>query len=326
MPFRPFTLAASPCTLLATTTNAADAVARARDRSGTVLIVAMLKLVAGVLAGATLVSTAHAAEVRLGQVGLSFYAVKGEVARAVLEENGHTVETIEGSHADIYPRLGAGEVDLLAASWLPNGHADLFAEVESSVERLTPLYDDARFFWVVPDYVPEDQVSAIADLADPAVAERMNKTIATLAPSTGLTIGAERMMEEYGLDDAGYELVPGSAEDWVASLRTATQNEEWVVLPLWQPQWLNADFAVRRLDDTRNVYGADDTTWLVAHEDLSEKLDEQTLQHLSNIRLPITAVTEMDRLVNVEGLTPREAAARWMADNADFVAGWRPSD
>ena len=278
------------------------------------------------LGSTMLASIAQAAEVRLGQVGLSFYAVKGEVVRAVLEENGHAVETIEGSHAEIYPQLGRGEVDLLAASWLPNGHADLFAEVEENVERLTPLYENARFFWVVPSYVPADQVSTIADLADPAVAERINDTIATLAPSTGLTIGAERMMKAYGLSDAGYELVPGSAEDWVNALRTATETEAWVVLPLWQPQWLNASFDLRRLEDPNDVYGADDTAWLVAHEGLSAKLDARTLQHLRNIRLPVEAVTEMDRLVNVEGLTPRDAAARWMTDNPDAVASWRPSD
>lgn len=271
-------------------------------------------------------TAAVCAEVRLGQVHLSFYAVTGEVVRAVLEENGHSVETIEGSHAEIYPRLGAGKVDLLAASWLPNGHADLFATVEESVEQLTPLYDAARFYWVVPSHVPEDQVSEIADLTDAAVAERMADTIFTLAPSTGLTIGAERMIKTYHLADAGYELVPGSAENWVNALRTAVENEEWIVLPLWQPQWLNAAFDLRRLDDPRQVYGEDDTAWLIAHEGLADLLDARTRAHLSNIRLPVEAVTEMDRSVNVEGLSPRAAARQWMAENADAVAAWHPSE
>lgn len=277
-----------------------------------------------VLLGATLALPAQAAEVTLGQVSLSFYAVTGEVVRAVLEENGHTVTTVEGSHADIYPRLGAGEVDILAASWLPNGHADLFAEVEDSVERLTPLYGDARFFWVVPAHVPEAEVASIADLARPEVAERMPDTIPTLAPSTGLTIGAERMMTEYDLAAAGYVLVPGAAADWSDALTTAAEDGNWAVVPLWQPHWLNAVLDLRRLDDPRDVYGADDTAWLVAHEGLADLLDLTTLAHLRRIRLPVAAVTEMDRLVNVDGLTPAEAADRWMTDNPDAVAAWRP--
>ena len=265
-----------------------------------------------------------ATEIRLGQVSLSFYAVTGEVVRAVLEENGHTVRTIEGSHAEIYPRLGAGEVDLLAASWLPNGHAELFAEVESSVERLTPLYDGARFFWVVTAGVPKSAVASVGDLAKPEVAERMPKRIPTLDPSTGLTVGAEHMVEAHGLDAAGYELVPGPAADWVGALEDAVAEESWIVLPLWQPQWLNAAYQLRRLDDPKNAYGPDDTAWLVAHEALADELDETTLAHLRAIRLPVPAVTEMDRLVNEDGLTPRAAAARWMGDHPEAVAGWRP--
>lgn len=83
---------------------------------------------------------------------------------------------------------------------------------------------------------------------------------------------------------------------------------------------------MRRLEDPQNVYGPDDTAWLIAHEGLADNLDERTLRHCRSIRLPIEAVTEMDRLVNVEGLTPTEAARRWMDDNADAVARWKPSE
>ena len=61
------------------------------------------------------------APVRLGQIGLSFYAVTAGVVEEVLERLGHRVEITQGSHAQIFPRLGAGEVDLLVAAWLPQG-------------------------------------------------------------------------------------------------------------------------------------------------------------------------------------------------------------
>ncbi len=271
-----------------------------------------------------LAGPALASDVRLGQVSLSFYAVTGEVVRAVLEENGHEVTTIEGSHAEIYPQLGSGEVDLLAASWLPNGHADLFAEVEDSVERLTPFYEDARFFWVVPASVPENSLSRIEDLTDPDVAAQMAKTIQTLGPDTGLTIGAERMMEVYGLPDAGYRLEPGEAAVWSEAIQTASETGTWFVAPLWQPHWLNAVADLRRLEDDENVYGADDTAWLLANRSLRDRLDASTLEHLAAIRLSVDDVTEMDRWVNIDGLTPKEAAARWMANNPEKVASWRP--
>jgi ABC-type proline/glycine betaine transport system substrate-binding protein len=73
------------------------------------------------VAGSALAEDAE--KVRLGQIGLSFYAVTAGVVQEVLERLGHTVEVTTGSHAQIFPRLGAGEVDLLVAAWLPHGHA-----------------------------------------------------------------------------------------------------------------------------------------------------------------------------------------------------------
>ena len=65
----------------------------------------------------------RAGKVVVGQISLSFYAVTGAIVQQVLERLGHTVEIVEGSHGQIFPRLGAGEVDLLVAAWLPYGHA-----------------------------------------------------------------------------------------------------------------------------------------------------------------------------------------------------------
>ncbi|MGF1552955.1 MAG: glycine betaine ABC transporter substrate-binding protein [Paracoccaceae bacterium] len=257
--------------------------------------------------------------VRLGQVGLSFYAVTGGVVQELLEREGYTVETTVGSHAEIFPQLGEGEVDILAATWLPGGHASLYAPVEDVTFRIAPLYEDARFFWVVPGYVPEDAVASIADLAEPDVRERMPDTIVSLPEATGLTTGGRRVMDAYDLDEAGYELVAAPPADWLGAFREAVEAEEWVVFPLWQPQWVNAAFDVRALAEPEGAYGPPDTAWLLGHEGLRDKLDAETLEKLAALRLPVAAVTEMDRLVNVEGMTPREAARAWLADNPDVL-------
>ena len=155
--------------------------------------------------------------IRLGQVGLSFYAVVGGVVQELLEREGYTVEVVEGPHAEIFPRLGAGEVDILAAAWLPGGHAALYEPVQDETFRIAPLYEDARFFWVVPSYVPESAVASIEDLADPDVRARMPERIVSLPEATGLTVGARRVMDAYGLEDAGYTLVAGSPADWLGT-------------------------------------------------------------------------------------------------------------
>ena len=127
----------------------------------------------------------------LAQVSLSFYAVTGAVVHAVLERLGHLVEVREGSHEEIFPLLGDGSVDLLAAVWLPEGHAAYWSKYGSNAREVTTLYDGAHFFWGVPDYVPREKVSSIADLATPEIAATMSRTIQGIGmgePSTSITV------------------------------------------------------------------------------------------------------------------------------------------
>lgn len=253
--------------------------------------------------------------IRLGQVGLSFYAVVGGIAHEVLEQAGYPIEVTTGSHGEIFPKLGAGEVDILAAAWLPDGHAPLYAKVKETTFIVGDLYGDARLYWVVPDYVPADLVRSIDDLKKPEVAYRMDKRILGIGATSGLMVGAAKIRDAYGLDAAGYEVIPGEAKDWIANFKQAVSEQRWLVMPLWQPQWLNAAYKVRALEEHKGIYGKGDTAVLLGHQSLKSKLTPDALDRLSRIKLSIDAVTEMDLWVNVDGLTPREAAKKWLAAN-----------
>jgi glycine betaine/proline transport system substrate-binding protein len=102
----------------------------------------------------------------LGQVSLSFYAVTGAVVHAVLERLGHAVEVRQGPHEEMFPLLCNGSIDLMAAAWLPEGHAAYWSKYGAAAREVATLYDGARFFWGAPDYVPPEQVGSIADLSE----------------------------------------------------------------------------------------------------------------------------------------------------------------
>ena len=238
--------------------------------------------------------------IRLGQVGLSFYAVVGGIVQDVLEKDGYTVEVTAGSHGDIFPKLGAGEVDILAAAWLPDGHAPLYAKVKAATFIIGELYHDARLYWAVPDYVPADLVHSVDDLKKPEVAARMDKRIRGIGATSGLMLGAAKIHEAYGLDTVGYEVIPGEPKDWVDNFKQAVSEERWLVMPLWQPQWINAAYKVRVLEEPKGIYGKGDTAVLLGHETLKSKLSPGTLYRLANIKLSVAAVTQI-----ILGMTPR---------------------
>jgi glycine betaine/proline transport system substrate-binding protein len=130
----------------------------------------------------------------------------------------------------------------------------------------------------------------------------------------------------YNLDEMGYEIVAAPPAEWFGTFREAIQKNEWVIFPLWQPHWANAAYEVRRLNDPKGAYGEPDTAYLLGHRSLRNKLPAAMIGRLSNIRLSIEAVTEMDRMVNVDKLSPRDSARRWMKENADVVRRWSVSD
>ena len=265
---------------------------------------------------------ANAAHITLGHVDLSFYEVTASLVQQVLERLGHNVALKKGSHAQVYPLLGTGEVDLFVAAWLPNAHASYWEQYKDSTLKVVALYDDARLFWAVPDYIPASEVKAVADLGKPEVASRMQKEIRGPGADSGLMIGSKKIVAEYGLEAAGYRLAPGKPADWIANFNENVAAQRWFVMPLWQPQYLNQAHKLRVLDEPKKLLGGADTAWLVAQKDFRSSIDAKTWKALQRMSLSIRAVTELDYLVNVRKLSPRDAARNWMGAHPDTVAYW----
>ena len=61
---------------------------------------------------------------------------------------------------------------------------------------------------------------------------------------------------------------------------------------------------------------------LVAHKSFVASAPKNTVLVLSRIELGLAAVAEMDYMVRVDGMTPRDAARKWMDANRDRVDGW----
>jgi glycine betaine/proline transport system substrate-binding protein len=264
--------------------------------------------------------------VTLGHVDISFYEVTAKVVQSVLERLGYTVAVKKGSHAEIYPLLGKGEVDLFVAVWLPGAHASYWERYKDSSTIVTTLFEDARLFWSVPDYVPAAEVRSVADLRKPGVAARMQKEILGTHPDSGLMAGSKKIMEEYGLADSGYQLLSGQPAERVASMSDNIAAKRWFVMPLSQPNYLNRVANMRILEEPKQLLGGADKAYLVAHKDFYAKVDKHAWKALQRISLSVKAVTEMDYLVNVRKLTPEYAVRNWMAAHPDTVNYWLQPD
>ncbi len=89
--------------------------------------------------------------------------------------------------------------------------------------------------------VPDDEMT---------VSERFGGKIIGIDPGAGLMIATDEAVTEYGLD---YEVVEGSDATMAAALKTAIDNEEWVVVTGWAPHWKFARWDLKFLDDPKQV-------------------------------------------------------------------------
>jgi len=263
-----------------------------------------------------------AAAVVLGQINIGFHDVVAAVVQEVLMRLGHRVRVVADEADTVFRLLGDGAIDLMVTAWLPEANATQWARHGRTAEVVATLYRDARFFWAVPDYVPETEAASIADLARPVVAARMTRLIQGGAPMAAINAMSQRAIIAYGLDALGYTLRAGSQADWIAAYDAASAERRWFVFPCWTPQHLNRDGRLRPLSDPRAVLGGLNEAVLAAPRSRLATIAPRARQVLERLTIGLEGVIEMDRLVSIDACTPRQAARAWMSANSRRVEAW----
>ena len=256
------------------------------------------------------------ASLRLGRIDESFYRVVGGVVAEILRRHGNDVSITDGTHTEVYAALGAGEIDLAVAFWLPYGHAEPWKRLGSAVKELATLYEGAQFFWAMPEYVDE-RIQSIADLATPELSKNIPRTIRGLSLDATITTASEKVITDYGLRTIGFQLEPGDFKAWEASLENALAARTPVILPLWEPYYLNSVHALRVLADPQEILGPSNRVVLGARNDAIPHIDKETVTALRSTGLTLAIVSELDRRVHVDHQSPDDVAANWVARQVD---------
>jgi glycine betaine/proline transport system substrate-binding protein len=149
-------------------------------------------------------------------------------------------------------------------AWLPNTQKAYWDKVSGDVVDLTVLYDHARLGWAVPTYVPENEVSSIADLNKPEVRSRLHGRIQGIDPGAGLMRASERALADYAL--AGYTLRSASDAGMIVALDRAIKRGEWIVVTTWSPHWMFARYPVRYLADPKGSLGSNEAIHALARK------------------------------------------------------------
>ncbi|MFG1932475.1 glycine betaine ABC transporter substrate-binding protein [Mycobacterium sp. NPDC048908] len=234
--------------------------------------------------------------IRVGHIDLSFHDAAAREVERILDAHGHGIERSAAPHEEMFRRMGDGDVDVLVSAWLPSSHGAYLAPFADQVREVTVLYEP-YCIWGVPDYVPEDAVRGVADLlAEPAL-DRMERLIQGINPGAGISRFSEDIVDSYGLGAAGYEFRTGTEQQCFGRFVAAVAQRRWVVVPLWQPQWLHHRYRIRELDEPKGLLGGTDRATLIVRKDAEARIGDEPLSALATLHLGNARVSELDDLL-----------------------------
>ncbi|WP_230531482.1 glycine betaine ABC transporter substrate-binding protein [Microvirga roseola] len=241
-----------------------------------------------------------------------------KLARKLIEDNySQTVELVQTDIAPQYQGVAKGDIDAMMMAWLPETHKDYWERVGNKVVPLGVLYTDAKLGWVVPSYIPEDQVSSIADLAKPEVKEKLDAKVQGIDPGAGLTRLSKEAIKTYDL--SGYDLTTASDAAMVSALDRAIRRKEWIVVTGWSPHWMFGKYDLRYLDDPKNALGGVERVYAVARQGFQSDYPE-VAQFLMRMHLPLNELEAA--MSNANETSVDKAVENYISEHPARVKYW----
>lgn len=255
---------------------------------------------------------------RIGWVAWSSNEMTTRLAKEVLEqEHDVEVELVLSDAGALYQGVAGGSIDAMLVSWRPETHADYVAKTQSETVNLGVLFGYAKLGWVVPDYVPKDQLNSIADLKNESVRDKLDGIVQGIDPGAGLTRLSKQAIEDYELDD--YTLRTASGAAMTASLERAIRNEEWIVVTGWSPHWKFGAHELRYLEDPKTSLGKIERNHIVARKGFYQEHPKLALT-LNRMYIDIEDLQAL--MYEAQETSYEEAAKKYVESHPERVAYW----
>lgn len=238
----------------------------------------------------------------------------------LMAERGYTWETTTAEVGSIYTGVADGDFHLFMDAWLPATHADYWDEFGDEINEVVTWYDEAPLTWAVPTYVADEGITSIADLQGNA--DMFDGEITGIESGAGLTrISKEEVIPTYGLDDE-YDLLESSTATMLTELGDAVEDEEPIVVTLWEPHSAYANWDLTNLEDPEGALGEPDEIRVISSQGFPEEFPE-VAGWLSNFSVTGEQISDLELKIEDagEGATP-EAVQEWISENQDVVDGW----
>lgn len=278
--------------------------------------VAAIAMGAAALASAP--GQAQEKKINIGWTAWSDAEAVTKLAQKLLQDRlGYKVELTLADIGIQYQGVASGKLDGMLMSWQPITHQAYLEKVGKDIDDLGPMYTRAKLGWVVPTYVPEDQVKTIEDLKKPDVQKQLGGKIQGIDPGAGLMQASEKAIKEYNLD--GYQLISASDAAMLAAVERATSRKEWIVATSWSPHWMFAKWDLRYLEDPKGVLGGLESVNKIVRKGFYQDHPE-VYEFLNRMVLPIGDVEKI--MAEAQETSYEQAIDKYIKENEARVNYW----
>ncbi len=276
--------------------------------------------------------------------------VISRIASQLLESAGYATELLEMDTQSQFEAIGEGDAHLQMEIWEASMHASFTKQIDAGLMVDAGSHDaTTREDWWYPDYVEEicpglpDYKALNSCSARLATAETAPNARYLAGPAEWHPEDPERI-KALGLNVTIVNA--DSIDSLFASLTAAVAERQPIVLFNWAPSWVGATYPGKFIEfprrDAENRC-ASDPEWgvnpLMTNDCggvVSSYLKkglwagfEDTYpcayQLIANMNFSSSMLEKTAALVDVDGLSHDEAAARWLKNNDSVAAQWLPS-
>lgn len=273
---------------------------------------------------------------RIAYVDWSSSVASANVLCAVLAERlNQPCELIETSADQMWRMVADGEADVMLSAWLPDTHANYFAEYGDRLEDLGPNLVGTKTGLVIPatgvgrqtgqrgvHTQPSLNIQGIDQLSEHRQA--LSGRIIGIDPEAGIMASTDQALSVYEL--RGFRLVAGTESQMTSALGNAIARNQPLVVTGWIPHWMFGRWSLRFLDDPKGVYGGTGRIHSMAHPSLRDELPETTAV-IDRFSWDAAAMEQLLVWIHQDqGRDPYAQALRWMRANPQQVKAWLDGD
>lgn len=270
--------------------------------------------------------------------------VLANVVGQLLQSKGYNIEYVSSDTQLQYTALANGDMDFQVEVWEGSQAESFDKAVAAGAVDLGAHNAVTREDWWYPTYVKEvcpglpDWKALDACAAKFATAETGSKGRFVGPPADWGKHYSERI-QALGMNFQ--EVAVGQAATLWAELQAAYDRKEPVVLFNWTPNFIEAKFEGEFVSfpeydpacftdpkwgqnpDAIYDCGAPASGYLkkAGSKQLAEKWP-QAFQILKNVNFTNAQIAEAAKMVDVDGMTPEDAAKKWLEDNKDTWNAW----